>query len=804
MAVNLSPVAGAAAQFLDNSGNVLTGGKLYTYAAGTTTPQVTYTSSAGITALPNPIILDAAGRVPTGEIWLTDSLVYKFVLKDSNDVLIATWDNLVGINSNYVNFTVQEEIQTATAGQTVFNLTTISYTPGSNSLQVFVDGVNQYDGSSYAYVETNSTTVTFTSGLHVGALVKFTNAISNSSGIDTNASLVTYDPPYTGAISTTVENKLAEIISVKDFGAVGDGVTDDTQAIINALNNIQSYQTLDLCGNKYAVYTGVVGTTGTTDAVTLANTVRLYNKSNVTIRNGTIFAANPGVSGSKVNFPTTFSIDGCTNVTLENVNFYAKGENYGDSDASAPLTIAQRRDYIQQNGGSALIVVYSENTTVNNSNFYLAGSVGSAYVCSSDNTVFNNCYSSPMSLGYAAYAMDAWAGGPVDTGFAGANTTLNNCSTSNNGATYGSKGCVVTEDNSVVVCVNGGVYKDAYANGSAHFIGAAFTSSSSALYVTGAQVENCASLGYTASTNTDPTVLEITGTIAKNLRTSMHIVLRNSFGTHNVKYNGCTANITGTSLWADDVLSVPTVVANDKITSGCNLDIVDCITTGAHTFSVNSVECYGGIRVIGGEHTVTDRIFDSAGWGGSTAGTFRGFELLNTRFNVFLANPAVVSTAITQATTAMNAIENKGPNTVYTYLYLDFDSATHINSNSYREFISLLTYGSASLIEKKVLNQELNSCYQAITAGVPTITKVKVISHDGLTGTNAKVTFAFLNNKVPSSGKLVGDDNYANRGLLSAYSSATAVGTELHMGWFLNTNAYNLTVGSTYSLITQG
>ena len=68
MAVNLSPVGGVAAQFFDNSGYPLTGGKLYTYAAGTTTPAATYTSSNGATAHSNPIVLDAAGRVPAGEI----------------------------------------------------------------------------------------------------------------------------------------------------------------------------------------------------------------------------------------------------------------------------------------------------------------------------------------------------------------------------------------------------------------------------------------------------------------------------------------------------------------------------------------------------------------------------------------------------------------------------------------------------------------------------------------------------------------------------------------------------------------
>lgn len=270
MAVNLSPVGGVAAQFFDNSGNPLTGGKLYTYSAGTTTPAVTYTSSSGATANTNPIVLDAAGRVPnSGEVWLTDGLQYKFVLKTSTDTLLATYDNIVGINSNFVNFTNEQEIQTATAGQTVFTLTTMQYQPGTSSLSVFVDGVNQYGpGAQYAYVETDSTTVTFISGLHVGAEVKFTTSAINASSYG-DAFQISYTPPFTASVATNVGDKLAQTVSVKDFGAVGDGVVDDTAAIQAAIDYANS-----LGGGEIFVPTGTYNIGSTT----------LVMKTGVTLR----------------------------------------------------------------------------------------------------------------------------------------------------------------------------------------------------------------------------------------------------------------------------------------------------------------------------------------------------------------------------------------------------------------------------------------------------------------------------------------------------------------------------------------
>ena len=151
MAVYLSPVGGAAAQFFTNAGVVLTGGKLFSYAAGTTTPLATYTTSAGNVARTNPIVLDSSGRVPDGgEIWIT-SARYKFVLKDSNEVLIATWDNISGLGA--AAFQVQNF--TGDGATTAFTLSATSF--GEEYTFVYINGVYQ-NKNTYSV---SGTTLTF-------------------------------------------------------------------------------------------------------------------------------------------------------------------------------------------------------------------------------------------------------------------------------------------------------------------------------------------------------------------------------------------------------------------------------------------------------------------------------------------------------------------------------------------------------------------------------------------------------------------------------------------------------------------
>lgn len=155
-------------QFFYASGDPLSGGKLYTYAAGTTTPLASYTDAGGATPNANPVILNSRGEA---SVWLANAN-YKFKLTDSNDVEIWTIDNI--------------------------------------------------DGSAPASLA----------------------ALAASSG----ASLIGYMP--NGGTATTVQNKLRQFVTPFDFGAVGNGVTDDRAALKAAL---ESGFPVDGRGYTYAI-----------------------------------------------------------------------------------------------------------------------------------------------------------------------------------------------------------------------------------------------------------------------------------------------------------------------------------------------------------------------------------------------------------------------------------------------------------------------------------------------------------------------------------------------------------------------
>ena len=96
--VLLSPVINGTS-VLGPTGLPLSGGLIYTYQAGSSTPLSTYTDVGGVIANPNPIQLGSDGK-PTNEIWLTSGYSYKFQIQSSSGVLIQTLDNLYGIPSS--------------------------------------------------------------------------------------------------------------------------------------------------------------------------------------------------------------------------------------------------------------------------------------------------------------------------------------------------------------------------------------------------------------------------------------------------------------------------------------------------------------------------------------------------------------------------------------------------------------------------------------------------------------------------------------------------------------------------------
>lgn len=89
------PLGAPVFRALDANGKPLSGGLLYSYAAGSSTPLATYADANRGAANANPMVLDSSGRA---NIFL-GLAVYKFVLQDATGVQQWTIDNINGIPS---------------------------------------------------------------------------------------------------------------------------------------------------------------------------------------------------------------------------------------------------------------------------------------------------------------------------------------------------------------------------------------------------------------------------------------------------------------------------------------------------------------------------------------------------------------------------------------------------------------------------------------------------------------------------------------------------------------------------------
>lgn len=308
-------------QYFDANGTPLAGGKVYYYIPYTTTAKNTWQDINLSILNTNPIILDAAG-----ECIAWGAGAYRQQVYDVNNNLI--WDQYTyGISPTGSNFISQEEVQTATQGQTAFSLTTITYTPGINSLVVFVNGSKQLVNVNYT--ETSSSVVTFASGLNVGDVVDFYASLPASAQNLSNAANVAYIPPYVNSVGTNVQAKLAQYVSILDFGADPTGTNDSTTAIQNAINAI---------GNRGLLY-APKGTYLISNTITLKYGINFYgdgyeavNGTNTPL-DGTIFkwTGSAGTSGSNI---PMFYLNGGSSATVYNSNQFTNFACYNQSGSA--------------------------------------------------------------------------------------------------------------------------------------------------------------------------------------------------------------------------------------------------------------------------------------------------------------------------------------------------------------------------------------------------------------------------------------------------------------------------------------
>lgn len=181
---------------------------------------------------------------------------------------------------------------------------------------------------------------------------------------ENGSELVGYHPAGTGAVATTVQSKLLEFVSVKDFGAVGDGLADDTSAV---------QAVLDSGALRVVIPSGItVGVTGLTMAAN--QTLEIHGKIKklsgaspiVSMANGCRVIGTGEINGNSVVCDGIFAA-GVSNLEISGLYIHHVGGK-GIATYTSGSTVKIHNNRITNITGQAISLEYTNAVTITNNN----------------------------------------------------------------------------------------------------------------------------------------------------------------------------------------------------------------------------------------------------------------------------------------------------------------------------------------------------------------------------------------------------------------------------------------------------
>lgn len=379
--------------FTGPNGAPLSGGSVYFYIPNTTTPKNTWQDSAQTILNTNPVVLDANGQAI---IW--GSGTYRQVVYDVNNNLI--WDQITEDLSGGLIGNFTDAIYNAGVDFTPGTTTTLTLPVGPGSATntwVFFDAAYQTD-STYAI---NGTTLTFTSAIPVGVsvvTVKIGTTVSIgipgagtvtdatvASGAAIDSAKLSYLASGAGATRITLDKFIGKFFLPEEYGAKGDGVTDDTVALQNMATAMRTAGGgIAIISKPHAVFVNSLEANGATlfDLTGCNNITFIYEAGgliNAAYPNGGavgtawIFGLN-GVTGFKAINPTLVAASNIP--TVSGVVHFA----VNTTQAAGTQTTNVDIENVNQTGGLAGLLVYSTgNASVRASGFRMTGSFNGTF-----------------------------------------------------------------------------------------------------------------------------------------------------------------------------------------------------------------------------------------------------------------------------------------------------------------------------------------------------------------------------------------------------------------------------------------